>query len=132
MITLIRHPKSRKLAWFHRVERDIDPGEHSLAIAGIIALADLLVEHKCGIVIECPHDSKFWPDHFAPHFIETGSHALGYDWSNHRRTVTSHGVQPVMHLLVDPPLVLSAVGPDCTDIGSYSLLLRWFGNRVSG
>ena len=41
MRTLVRHPKSRKLAWFHRVERDIGPGEHSLAIAGITALVDL-------------------------------------------------------------------------------------------
>ena len=53
MGTLVRHPKSRKLAWFHRVERDIDPGEHSLAIAGIIALVDLFMEHRCGVVIEC-------------------------------------------------------------------------------
>ena len=49
--TIIRHPKLRKLARFHRVERDIDPSEHSLAIAGITALVDLFVEHQCGIVM---------------------------------------------------------------------------------
>ena len=54
MRTLIRHPMSRKLAWFHRVERDIGPGEHSLAMAGIVALVGLFVEHKCGIAISVP------------------------------------------------------------------------------
>ena len=131
MRTLIRHPKYRKLAWVHRVDRDIDPCEHSLAIAGIVALVDLFAEHKCGIVIECPQDSKFWPDHLAPHFIEEGLHMLGYDWSNNRRTVTSLGFQLDMHLLVDP-LVLFAVGPNCAVIGSYPLLLRWFGHCMSG
>ena len=131
MRTLIRHPKSRKLAWFHhRVERDIDPGEHSLTIAGITALVDLFVEHKCGIVIECPQCSKFWPDHLAPHFIEKGFRTSGYDWSNHCGTVTSHRDQLEMYLLVDP-LVLSAVGPDCASIGSYSLFRHWYGSSVS-
>ena len=68
--TIIRHPKSLKLAWFHRVERHIGPGEHSVAIAGIISLIDLFVKHKCGIVVECPQGSSFWPDHLASHFIE--------------------------------------------------------------
>ena len=130
MRTLVRHPKSRKLAWFHRVERGIDSSEHSLVIAGIAAIIDLFVEHKCGVVIECPLDSTFWPDHLAPHFIDRGFHALGYDWSNHSRTVTGIRNQLDMFLLVDP-LVLSAVGPDCSEIGTYPLLLRWFGSHVS-
>ena len=130
MRTLIRHPKSRKLAWFHRVERDIDPSEHLLAIAGITALVDLFVEHKCGIVIECPQCSTFWPDHLAPQPIKKGFRALGHDLSNHHGTVTSHGDQLEMYLLVDP-LVLSAVGPDCASIGSYSLLRHWYGSSVS-
>ena len=124
MRTLFRHPKSRKLAWFHRVERDIDPDEHSFAIAGITALVDLFVEHKCGIVVGRPQCSKFWPDYLAPLFIEKGFRALGYDWSNHCGTVTGHGHQLEMHLLVDP-LVLCAVGPDCASIGSYTLLRHW-------
>ena len=81
--TTIRHPKSRKLVWFHRVERDIGPGEHSVAIAGIISLIILFVKHKCGIVIECPQGSPFLPDHLASHFIEKGFRALGYDRLDH-------------------------------------------------
>ena len=42
--TIIRHHKSRKLAWFHRAERDIDPGEHSVAINGIVSLTNLFVK----------------------------------------------------------------------------------------
>ena len=93
MGTLIRHPKSRKLACFHRVERDIDPGEHSFAIAGITAPVDLFMEHRCGIVVECLQCSKFWHDNLAPLFIEKGVRALGYDWSNHCGSVASQGDQ---------------------------------------
>ena len=129
MRTLVRHRKSRKLGWFHRVEQDIEPGEHSSAIAGIIALVGLFIEHKCGVVIECPQGSKFWPDHLAPHFIDKGFRALGSDWSNHCRTATSHRDQLVMHVRVDP-LVRSAVGPDCASIDSFTLLRRWYGSSV--
>ena len=56
---IIRHHKSRKLAWFHRVERDIDPDEHSVAINGIVSLIGLFVKHKFGILVECPRGSPF-------------------------------------------------------------------------
>ena len=127
--TIIRHHKSRKLAWFHRVERDTGPDEHSVAINGIVFLIDLF-KHKCGVVVECPKGSPFWPDHRASHFIDKGFVALGYDWSNHCSTVTSHKFQPSMYLLVDP-VVQTAVGPDCAYIGSYPLLQCWFGKHTS-
>ena len=118
------------LAWFHRVERDIDPDEHSVAVNGIVSLMDLFAKHTCGIVVECPQGSPLWPDHLASHFIEKGFRALGYDWSNHCSTMTRHKFQPGMYLLVDP-IVQTAVGPDCTNIGTYPLLNRWFGSHTS-
>ena len=73
---------------------------------------------------------KFWPDDLAPLFIERGFRALGFDWSNRCGTVTNHGLQLEMHLLVDP-LVLSAVGPDCVSVDSHTLLRHWYGSSVS-
>ena len=52
--------------------------------------------------------SKFWLDDLASLFIERGFDALGFDWSNRCETVTNHGLQLEMHLLVDPSFCLQS------------------------